>query len=55
MYGLVYIIFVYCCACCVWFYGCVHVFLCVSNLQSLVRRWDRRGWGMEGVLNGLLL
>jgi hypothetical protein len=53
--GFVCIILMYCGECCVWFDGCVHVFLCVSNLEFLVERWDRCGQVMEGVVNALLL
>jgi hypothetical protein len=46
---------VYCGECCVWFDGCVHVFLCDSSLEFPVERWDRCGWVMKGAVNGLLL
>jgi hypothetical protein len=52
MCGFVDMMLVYCC---VWFGGCVRVFLCVSNLEFLVEQWGQCGRGMAGAVNDLLL
>jgi hypothetical protein len=55
MCGFVYIILFYCGEYCVWCNGCVHVFLCVCNLEFFVEWWNWCGRLMKGVVNGLLL
>jgi hypothetical protein len=50
MCGFVDMLLVYCC---MWFGGCVRVFLCDSNLEFLVERRDRCGRVTE--VNDLLL
>lgn len=55
MCGFTCIISFYCGEYCVWYNGCVHVFLCVCNLEFLVELWNWCGQVMKGVVSGLLL
>jgi hypothetical protein len=55
MYSFVHMILVYCGEYYMWFNGCAHVFLHVSDLEFLHEKWGGCDGVMEWVMNVLLI